>query len=403
MAMPMTDTGETDMLERQPRLRRRAEVASHVIWDYLAAPDARSGDDVPWRAEAVTPEWLTAILCDGVAGARVERITLEGGHEGSTVRRYATLVYNAVGVQAQLPEQLFMKTTPTLLTRLASGIAGRIEARFYTQIRPALDIEAPVLLFSAHDSASGRTIHLFENLVATKGATFGRYTTTISRDQAEQMVDMLAALHSRFYDTERFTTDLRWVGTYEAFLQAGERSGIRAGHDLAMVEARDVIPDDVFARRDEIWPATITNLAVHRNEPRTLLHSDVHLGNWYITGDGRMGLTDWQCICRGHWARDLAYALSTSLAVDDRRAWEEGLVLRYLDRMRERCALARSFGDAMVQYGRQLFSALLMWTPTLCHPPTMPDMQPDEMSRLMISRISTAISDRRVLDQEKDQ
>jgi hypothetical protein len=40
-------------------------------------------------------------------------------------------------------------------------------------------------------------------------------------------------------------------------------------------------------------PAARRALAMHEREPRTLLHSDVHLGNWYVTGDGRMGLCDW--------------------------------------------------------------------------------------------------------------
>ena len=52
---------------------------------------------------------------------------------------------------------------------------------------------------------------------------------------------------------------------------------------------------------------------------------------------------------------------------------------------------------AWQHYRQQLPGALLMWTPTLCHPPTMPDMQPDAVSFEMIRRITTAISDLGVL------
>jgi aminoglycoside phosphotransferase (APT) family kinase protein len=42
----------------------------------------------------------------------------------------------------------------------------------------------------------------------------------------------------------------------------------------------------------------------------------MHLGNWHFTGGGAMGLCDWQCISVGHWSRDLAYALASTLTVD---------------------------------------------------------------------------------------
>lgn len=54
-------------------------------------------------------------------------------------------------------------------------------------------------------------------------------------------------------------------------------------------------------------------LAVHDSEPQGLIHSDVHIGNWYRTGAGKMGLCDWQCLARGHWSRDFAYAVTAAL------------------------------------------------------------------------------------------
>ena len=124
----------------------------------------------------------------------------------------------------------------------------------------------------------------------------------------------------------------------------------------------------------------------------------MHLGNWYVTGDGTMGIGDWATVCVGHWARDVAYALSTTLEVEDRRAWERDLLERYLGRMAERCRMTTSFADAWERYRAHTFAALFMWTPTLCHPPTMPDMQPREMAMEMIRRITAAISDLESLD-----
>ena len=389
----MTSSGQNSGSAAAYPLRTRARIAAHVLWDHLVQPPALAGDDVPWRAEGITPEWLTAILCSGVPGAAVEAIEVDGGSQGSTVRFRIAITYNEAGRLAGLPEHLFAKSTPSLLTRLSAGMAASAEARFLQHVRPDLPIEAPTLRHAAYDRITGRSVHLFDDLVATKGATFCGPTTRITRDHAEQMVDTLAVLHGRFLGSSRFESDLRWVPTYETFLRTGERNGIRVGHDKAMIEARDVIPPEVFDRRAEIWPMTIKSLALHEQEPRTLIHSDVHLGNWYIVGGDRMGLGDWQCVSTGHWARDFAYAVSTVLAEDDRRAWERDLLDRYLQRMRDQAGLRTTLEVGWNQYRQQLFAALLMWTPTLCHPPTMPDMQPPEMSRLMIQRITTAIAD----------
>jgi hypothetical protein len=379
-------------------LRTRARVAAHVLWDALVDPPARAAQEVPWRAEAITPEWITAILARDVPGARALEVEVSGGHSGSSVRRQIRVRWNDAGAQAGLATRLFAKTTPTLLTRLSSGMAAAGEGRFFRELRGELSLEAPVSVHSAYDRASARSIHLFEDLTQTRGARFCGARTQIDRAQAEQIVDTLAALHGSYYASPRFDAELRWVTTYEAFFLTGEKNGIREGHDRAMIEAADEIPAPLLARKSEIWPALRRSLAMHAAEPRTLLHSDVHLGNWYETRDGRMGLCDWALVCKGHWARDLAYALMTVLAPADRRAWERELIARYLERMRERCGLAVSPDAAWDRYRQQSFAALAMWTPTLCHPPTMPDMQPPEMSREMIARICTAIADLDALD-----
>ena len=382
-----------DLRSAGVQFRARGRMAVHTIWDYFTHPIARTIDDVPWCAEAISADWLTAVLCRGIQGALVTSVEIRGGDQGSSVRRKIKATYNEEGKNAGLPEDLFCKTTPTVLTRLATGLSAAGEARFYLQIRPELNIEAPICYHSAWDRSSGRSVHLFNDVVATKAARFCRWQTPISRPQAEQIIDTLATLHSRYYDSARFTSDLKWVRTFEDFFRAGERVGLRDCHERAMIQAEAVIPPDVNRRRTEIWPSTMKALALHGKAARTLLHSDVHLGNWYITGEGRMGLCDWQCLGTGHWARDVSYAISTTLAIEDRRAWERDLLRRYLEQMREQCGLASTFDEAWDLYQQQLFPALLMWTPTLVHTRTTPDMQPEEMSLEMIKRITAAISD----------
>jgi len=355
-------------------------------------------DEVPWRAEAATAEWLTAVLCAGHEHARVEAVKTDGGSQGSSVRRRMTLTYNDAGRQAGLPEHLFAKATPSLLTRLTAGLVAPREGAFYQQIKAALPIEAPGHYWSGADMVSGRSLHLFEDLSVTKAARFCNHTTQISRAQAEDMVGLLAIMHGSFHNSARFSGDLAWLRGYVDYAEGSARNGARNGHERAMTLAAAVIPAEVTARREEIWPALQAGIAAHRKGPVTLLHSDVHLGNWYITGENRMGLCDWALVCKGHWARDFAYAVSTSLAAADRRAWERDLLVLYLERLHANGGPNVAFADAWRSYRQQLFGALMMWTPTLCPSPTRPEMQTEATSLEMIRRITTAIAELGALD-----
>lgn len=166
----------------------------------------------------------------------------------------------------------------------------------------------------------------------------------------------------------------------------------------AFEAAAHIIPEKVRARRETVWPAAMRALAVHEGQPHGLLHSDVHIGNWYQTSDGKMGLCDWQCLSRGHWSRDFAYVVTAALTPDDRRKWERDLLTRYLERFGERTGLRLDFDESFLHYRQQIVHALLMWTITLCHSPMLPNMQTEETTLAMIERMTTAMADLDSLD-----
>jgi len=102
-----------------------------------------------------------------------------------------------------------------------------------------------------------------------------------------------------------------------------------------------------------------------------------------------MGLLDWQCVSAGHWSRDVAYALSTLLSIDQRREWEDDLIDRYHDAAQ----LTETLEEAKSRYRAQIPGALLMWAPTLYRPRGFPAMQPEQLARTLLQRILTAIVD----------
>lgn len=374
------------------QLRTRARFATHVLWDGLTNPSAIRAEEIPWRPEAITTEWIASILGSGCTGAVATAVEISGGDEGSSVRRRVRVLWNDIGHDAGLPQHLFAKSTPTLPMRLSAGMVAPNEGRFLREIRPTLQIEAPYCVYSGRDVASGRSIHLLEDLVASKGARFCNANTVIDHAQAGQIVDLLATLHGTFLG-RRPVEDCAWLGTFEDFFRGAVRTGIAAAHEEAMHRAVHVIPPALYRQREAVWPAVMNAVRLHSESPRTVIHSDVHLGNWYITADNHMGICDWARVCRGLWARDLAYVLMTAISVETRRAHERELITRYLDRLRTEFGVAITFDQAWLAYRQQSFAALLMWTPTLCPPKLLPDMQPEGMTLEMIHRIATAIDD----------
>jgi hypothetical protein len=64
------------------RLRARGRMAVHTIWDHLTWPVAGTIDDVPWCAEAISPEGMTAVICRDVKDARAIAVEVCGGDQG---------------------------------------------------------------------------------------------------------------------------------------------------------------------------------------------------------------------------------------------------------------------------------------------------------------------------------
>ena len=372
------------------------KIGGRVALERLVRPKARRRDDVPCSPNAITTEWLTAVLCDKVPGAAVTHVDVTPASAGTHERHRLNVTYNEEGRRAGLPRSIFTKSLPSIVTRMIGGFNGtaRVEGLFFTQLRSLLDIEAPVGFHAAFDRKTFASILLLEDLVATKSATFCNSRTYVSRAMAEDMVDLLASLHARFYGDGELATRCRWLAGYPRWFTIGaEKMRLEHYTRKAFDAASHVIPEKVLARRDAVWPAAIRALRVHETEPQGLMHSDVHIGNWYQTGAGKMGLCDWQCLARGHWSRDFSYAVTAALTPDDRRKWEKDLLARYLERFAALTGSKPDFDESFRNYREQMVHALLMWTITLCHSPLLPDMQPEQTTLTMIERITTAMAD----------
>lgn len=368
--------------------------------DIKDAQVATQASDLPLSYEAITDEWLTNVLCQGHPGAKVLQHRLSEPDNGSSNRRKIYLTYNTEGLAAGLPEALFCKASQDLQNRIVLGMSGgaRSEVLFYRDIRPQLNIEVPFAFHANIDLDSFNSIIMLNDL-SDAVSEFCNDKTVVTRARAESQMRLLGELHGRIYGSPQLQRVIEEIPTWPEFFANTLAFGMKEGSNNGFLAAEEVIPARLYKRFDEVWPATVKSVEFHSAQPAyTLAHGDVHLKNWYVAGNGEMGLGDWQCCSRGHWGRDLAYTISTALTPEDRRLWESDLVSLYLDCLHAAGGLLVNFDEGWTIYRQQLMSALTWWTVTLTPPPGLPDMQPRDTTLEFIRRIATAIDDLESLD-----
>ncbi|MCB1668627.1 MAG: phosphotransferase [Pseudomonadales bacterium] len=359
--------------------------------------------DLPPTFESITNEWLTAVL-GSVPGAEVISHELGPEDDGTSNRRFIYMTWNDEGQAAGLPKSVFCKGTQSLESRFILGLNGGVKAEVnaYKVLLPKLGVIAPCPFHAIYDPETLNSIIVLEDL-ADK-VNFCTMETDLTYELAQSQMRLLAELHATFYESDALDNELSMFDTWEDFF-------FITCDDLGWADAsikgfnasKEVVPPRLFAREPEVWPATVKAGRAHSTMPQGMIHSDVHLKNWFITPDGEMGINDWQNCTKGNGSRDLAYCISTGLTPEKRREWERDLLEYYIDQFEAFGGPRLDFDLTFKRYKQQLFMALSWWSGTLGRPEGAPMMQPQETSLEFIRRISIAIDDLDALDSFDDQ
>lgn len=294
---------------------------------------------MPWDPRAFTPEILNELIVPWRPDVRIERITVVenkayGDGMVSTAARAVLDVEYAEGAPGGLPPRAILKLGRSPDFKI--GPLYRNEVRFYNVLRPELtDIEAPFSLGGAYDPETQQFALLLGDLTLDD-ARFPNVLTPITLDELRTLLDTLARLHARYWQSPRFATDLAFLETH------AEGELARFMHEDVPLAIQHEIDNENFKREmvqrlrttgDELRRGVAT---LHRHQqslPHTVLHGDTHLGNTYLLPDGRAGLLDWQLVVRGHHMHDVNYLITTALSIGDRREHERDLLAYYLDRL----------------------------------------------------------------------
>lgn len=299
---------------------------------------------VPQSFDDLTSKTLTNIIATAHPGTRVERVTITDLKDSDSTETSSSALVRmrldyADGNPSGLPAHLIAKMTqsnPGLwYSNLNAMYANELD--FYGKLRRELELEAPIGMGGAMDDA-GRYILLLED-VSKRSAKFHTVLTEdVTLDHVRAILDTLARLHARYWNSPRFETDLAWVqtmvsGDLESLMRQLIADGISSEIELHKFK-REFLGmmgvDEERLRRGSIkmkeHQATLTP---------TIVHGDSHLGNMYFLPDMTGGLLDWQLVAKGYIAHDVGYFITVSLPVEVRRREERALLDFYLEKLKE--------------------------------------------------------------------
>lgn len=231
------------------------------------------------------------------------------------------------------------------------------EARVCHMVRPELPtaVEAPEVFGTLIDDKANRYCVLMEDL-SLRGAVFPTAVDSLSVDHVKALLDSLAALHAKYWETPKFEKELDWLptprkgGMYPVF------------HTLGFGLIRNHIQSNPFEQEllaplgltvEDLWEGLCRAEELLDTAPVTLCHGDTHIQNTYYFKDALpsspfhgnsddenpgkkpiVGLFDWQLTLRASWSRDVSYILGTALSSVDRKEHEHYLLEHYFKCLR---------------------------------------------------------------------
>jgi len=322
---------------------------------------------LPLRVDEIDADWLTQALRERYPGVAV--LSAERGEtlQGTATKIRLHLTYDAAGTRANLPSRLIAKGGFSAHRELMYSIY-EIEARFYCDIAPHLNLRTPQCFYAGWDGARKQGVVLLEDLDA-RGARCCRVQEPLTYPQAAALLAMQVEYHARWWNDSRTFApggDFDWVKPLDP-LPEGEAGAYQRGqlrpevYAACMSLPRGVAVSRAFHDRDRMERALEQLRAIDRRSPFCLLHADCHLGNLYFDAEGRPGLLDWQSVRTGPCMHDFTYFLVSSLDMLDRRKWERALLSHYLEALQATGIAAPTFDEAWEAYRAQILYGLYYW------------------------------------------
>jgi hypothetical protein len=294
---------------------------------------------LPVDVDDLSASWFAEVLARDVTDAEVL------DRSSGTTGRARVALRGEPGV----PATVFVKLPPfdeqqrAFVAMIGMGVT---EARFYRDLAHEVPVRVPGVWFA--DTDDDGYVMVLEDLTGS-GCRFPTPDDADIAQRARDVVEQLAALHARYWGSDRFGRgrDLEWL--------AARGTGAGDGGRALVAQAVDALGDRMgpaFHRIADIYCARTDDVVRLWGEgTRTLVHGDPHLGNLFVdvAGGDRTGFLDWAVLGRAPGIRDVAYVLCNSVPHAVRETHERALVRGYCDALAG-AGVDLDPGDAWTQY-----------------------------------------------------
>lgn len=317
------------------------------------------GSKIP-RNWQFTPEWMTPIIAQRYPGARLSKVRLVDGSEGTSSRARFELEY----AEGSGPEAVFAKTQGDWLHRLLHVLTENLyqEGELYGS-GLQLPLEYPKPVYGAVDRLRLNYLAIMEDL-SPRGVILNDATKPVSVDDVASGLRGLARMHSAFWNFSPETSpELNWVKQWKASWTF--QLTLRRTCGIGIANLKDSLPPEIAALGakglEQWWTRYIRTVS---RGPMTFLHGDPHVGNTYRVPDGDFGFLDWACCRKGNWAFDVGYFLVSALDVADCRAHEADLIEEYRKALDVPAQDLPSAEEAWLRYRTTPAYGLAVWVAT---------------------------------------
>jgi len=306
---------------------------------------------IPNQATDITADWLNEKLDDSfgaIRGVRCEHIGEGVGVLGEVARLHLDYAEGSSGPATVIAKCQSLFADNIMISQMM-GFYER-EVNFYNELAAQLDMRVPECHIAEIAPEGAPFVLVMEEVT---GADAIDQLVGATKEQTEAIVTTIAGLHARFWNNDALSA-LDWLPPMNNDLYKGAAGLIDANWDAFVQTWAAKLPAEVLSWCEQLKPryADMVDYCATWT-PQTYAHTDVRADNFLFggsAGEGVVSVLDFQLSTRHVGAWDIANFLGASVTTENRRLWQDDILMTYHQALAEHGITDYSIEDLTFHY-----------------------------------------------------